>query len=152
MKTKLLLVSTASAIATFCSATAWSAEATCTQSPCAITVTVTGSGSACKMTPDKDPLHLKTVKDASIVWTLKGTGWGFCKAKGGGVILKTANDGQFSDNFVSKNGTTPDEASCQAKYHWKDKNTVKNRYDYKIVIHDASGAQCVLDPAIINDM
>jgi hypothetical protein len=129
---------------------------TCTTKKCVVQIAVTNCpGASCKIVPAFDPLTIKGNQDVDILWRLPA-GYAFCAALGDGIFLKKNDDGQFYDNYSTEDGDGGRPkilAAGKPNYHWKDQNTTKKPYDYKIIFHDT---QCKTrfekDPVIINDM
>jgi hypothetical protein len=107
----------------------------CTQSPCVVTVTVTGD---CNISVDRDPLHVVKIKDAELEWNLVGQGYEFI-ADG----IRFANPGNQLHN--KRPGAN--------KYQWSDRNTgEKAQFKYDVLVKKTQGAACpVLDPIVVNE-
>jgi len=107
-----------------------------------------------------EEIHLKNGSQyIHIVWHLP-EGYAFCKEGGmGGVVLKLANDGQFTDMYSTDdpNGGLPADKDCKKHrhFHWKAKNSIampNNGYEYLINFYDkATGTPYSIDPWIFND-
>ncbi len=105
--------------------------------------------------PKTDIEDLQVVRgnrNAHIVWHLP-TGFRFNAALGDGVFLKDANDGQFADQYATDEdtGSPSGDGRSGKNFHWRDLNTKKNTYHYKVQFRDANGNLFLFDPTIIND-
>lgn len=100
------------------------------------------------------------VKNVSIVWRLPEHCRFFGNDHGDGVFLKpnSPSDGEFSGQVATDdehNHPSPKDQS--RRFHWKDKNSRQNAYEYMILFHcrlpngNLDRVQYKVDPFIAND-
>lgn len=113
-------------------------RATCTTSPCRLTVKVTGTDCQ-RVTIKTTPQILDVKVRDDIEWTLDGpTNWTFTNK---GVEFKWGGGGGFSGAGAG-GGTT---------YRWHNNNSVKGDHRYNVnVTPDRGRTSCTEDPTIVN--
>ena len=136
MKTNLLLaVAFAALVVSGCATHPRTSRYNCTTSPCVVTVTVDD----CRISLDRDPLHVVRIRDAELVWELASPGYEFVAD---GIRFKPGSaTGQFHRNSHAAN-----------RYKWLDRNTVAGRNEYGIKVKRTHGAACPeFDPVVVNE-
>ncbi|HUH93632.1 MAG TPA: hypothetical protein VL742_10920 [Casimicrobiaceae bacterium] len=133
----------------------------CTRS-CRVGIVQKCAFGQCKFAAEFDEIHLaRGSRNVSIVWHLPD-GHAFCNryVSDGGVVLKGANDEQFSSMYSTDDpdgappGPSHRDCRTHAYFHWTGVNSVPRPeagYGYTIIFYDRSGHQHALDPWIYND-